>query len=326
MGSLGLIELLVIGALVSVAVVSVWRLYFRSGSVQASVMLRRWGIGEPTREQSEAAADYLHERRRLYPFVLVALGVVLVVAYRLVGEPLVGNLAVLLGAFLGTLLVAELVAALRRPASTARVATLVPRRLADLVPPTWLTISAALFVVAVACVVPALGMQAWSDEVHAWAERNPAQVDADGVLTSETLHSLPRGSGAIWLSLALLVLVAVSTAAVVRLTLTRAPLAADAAVDSALRIRTARVAVATAVLLVFVLAVALTARVIGAVDPTGWGDPTAAAPDFPVLAPWLVTAGSVVKTIYGLYGLVAFVCYCGLISPWRRQRLVEATR
>ena len=27
-----------------------------------------------------------------------------------------------------------------------------------------------------------------------------------------------------------------------------------------------------------------------------------------------------------VYALVALVCWCGLVAPWRRQRLVEPTR
>ncbi|NYH90471.1 hypothetical protein [Actinopolymorpha rutila] len=322
---MGLTELVVYLAVVAVAGVVAWKVVIRVGPVQGFVMLQRWGIAEPTREQCEAAADYLRERRRLYPLVLIVLGILLTIAYRVAGRGTVGTMAVLLGALVGTLLVGELVAALRRPVSTARVATLVPRRLTDLVPRVWLVASATIFVLAVACVVPALGVQAWADEVHAWADRHPGRIGPQGVLTSDALSSLPRGSGAIWLTLALLVLVAVSIAAVVRLTLTRAPLAADAAVDSALRIRTARVATGTAVLLVLGLSGTLTERIVESMDPMAVGSPPV-APGFPVQASWLGAPWSVLNAADLLYVLAALVVWCGLISPWRRQRLVEATR
>ncbi|MET9021542.1 hypothetical protein ABZV93_16280 [Actinopolymorpha sp. NPDC004070] len=325
MGSLGVTELGIYGAVVVVIGILAWKFVFRVGPVQGFVVLQRWGIAEPTREQSEAAADHLRERRRLYPLVLIALAILLTFAYRLAGQGTVGTLAVLLGTLVGTLLVGELVAGLRRPASTARVATLVPRRLTDLVPRAWLAGAAAIFVLAVACVVPALGAQAFADEVHAWADRNPGRIGPHGVPTADALSSLPRGSGAIWLTLALLVLVAVSVAAVVRLTLTRAPLAADAAVDSALRIRTARVATGTAVLLVLGLSGTLTERIVASMDPMATGSPPA-APGFPVQPSWLEAPWSVVNAADLVYGLAALVVWCGLISPWRRQRLVEATR
>ncbi|MFD2080924.1 hypothetical protein SAMN05421678_104395 [Actinopolymorpha cephalotaxi] len=326
MGSLGVTELVIYGAVVVLLGVLVWKFAFRVGPVQGFVMLQRWGIAEPTREQSEAAADYLRERRRLYPLVLIVLAILLTFAYRLAGQGTVGTMAVLLGALVGTLLVGELVAGLRRPASTARVATLVPRRLTDLVPRAWLAGAAAVFVLAAACVVPALGVQAWADDVHAWADRNPGRIGPHGVLTPDALSSLPRGSGAIWLTLALLVLVAVSVAAVVRLTLTRAPLAADAAVDSALRIRTARLATGTAVLLVLGLSGTLTERIVEGTDPMTTGSPPV-APGLPVLDSWLMSAWSVVNAVNIAYMLAGLVVWCGLISPWRRrQRLVEATR
>ncbi|MGW0227117.1 hypothetical protein ACWDWO_02285 [Actinopolymorpha singaporensis] len=253
MGSRGLAELVLYGAVVAVVGVLAWKLVIRVGPVQGLVMLQRWGIAEPTREQGEAAADYLRERRRLCLLVLIAVAILLSIVYRLAGQGSVGESPVVLGAPLGILLVGELVAALRRPVSTARVATLVPRRLPDLVPWAWLAASAGLFVLAVLCVVPALAAQAWVDDVRAWVARH--------------------------------------------------------------------LATGTSVLLVLGLSATLTDRIIVLVrtdPPAGLG--------FPVLDSWLVSTWSAVNTIGIIYPLLGLAVWCALVAPWRRQRLVEATR
>ncbi len=194
--NLGTVEVVLL--IVAVAAV-LWVL--RSTPRQGQNVLQRWGIAKPTEPQGELAAAYLKRRRNLYPWVLI-------------------------GAIVATMLLTDLVETMRRPKQRTRTATLVERRVRDLVP---------------------------------------------------------------------------------------APTVDDGAVDAALRIRSVRVGVGTALLLCTGLVLSINTfeqNVVGLADPI----PASVDP----VSTW-VEAVVFVAALFGLFGWV------GLISPWRRQRLVEAS-
>jgi hypothetical protein len=189
-------------------------------------LLQRWGIPAPAAPQTAAAVRYLFHRRIL--FVLLALVVPTLIGW--VWPPsdswLPGSTLLPLVA---ALLIAELVAVLR-PVRGVRVASLERRSGRDLVPG---------WAIAVTVVLTALdvGLAAAVLSVESWARRYVVALPQQDAADSARLLD-PVG----WLLLAGVAVVLAVVAAVVFLA-ARRPAVSDSAVDAALRIRTARVAV-----------------------------------------------------------------------------------
>jgi hypothetical protein len=166
-------------------------------------LLQTWGIPYPQPEQVAEAVRYLRQRRVLY--------LVLVLVFPPLAAFLLRDDADLpgLGIFVPlvvAMLVAELVATLR-PVSGVRVATLAPR--------------------------------GWRDLVPRWA------VVATAVLVAVALCAVVLGPGSArerWVAVGYVVVCLIVVALLVHLAVRR-PVVADEAVDAALRMRTARVAV-----------------------------------------------------------------------------------
>jgi hypothetical protein len=189
-------------------------------------MLRRWGVPEPTGSQLREAVRYLFHRRILY-VVLFAIVPSLTASFRSpTGDDwLSANIFLQLVA---AMLIAELIATLR-PVSGVRVASLDRRRGRDLVPGWAIAVTAVLAVLAAGLAVLALLADSWANRYAA------AAPDEE----SATTLSAPPG----WLVLAG-VAASLATVALVVFLAARRPSVSDPAVDAALRIRTARVAVA----------------------------------------------------------------------------------
>lgn len=189
-------------------------------------LLQRWGIPAPAAPQTAAAVRYLFHRRILY--VLLALIVPALIG--LVWPPsdswLPGSTLLPLVA---ALLIAELVAVLR-PVRGVRVASLERRSGRDLIPGWAVAVTAVLTALDVGLAAAVLGTESW-------ARRYVVALPEKDAATSGNLLD-PVG----WLLLAGVAVVLAAVAAVVFLA-ARRPSVSDSAVDAALRVRTARVAV-----------------------------------------------------------------------------------
>ena len=203
-------------------------------------LLQNWGLAEPTDPQAAEAVRYLRQRRILY--VLLFLAVPALAGF--VWPPSAdnrppGNILIPL---LAAMLVAELIATLR-PVSGVRVASLNRRTWRDLVP-TWAVVALAVLT-GWALLLVGRGLAA-----QPWARRYAAAIQPDGkisgdnwsgevdpVVRDQLLH--PDG----WLTLGGILACLAIVAALVFLAVRR-PADTDADVDRALRIRSARIAVA----------------------------------------------------------------------------------
>lgn len=191
-------------------------------------LLQRWGVDEPTVAQSAEAVRYLRRRRIFYVALFIVLPPVAALVWPEVPDDGPANIVIPL---LAAMLIAELVAALR-PVGGVRVASLDRRTWRDVVPMWAVIVTAVLAAWTVALVVLAFAAQPWA---------NRYAVRPDGLATQaarvELLHPTGwRTLGGVALGLAALVLVV--------LLAVRRPSVPDAAVDAALRTRTARVSVA----------------------------------------------------------------------------------
>lgn len=283
--NLGTVEIV----LLTVAVVAVlWML--RSTPRQGQNVLRRWGIAKPTEPQGELAAAYPKRRRNLYPWVLIGVVVLVGVARALLQRESGSWVGPVLGAIVATMLLTDLLETLRRPKQRTRTATLVERRVMDLVPVPGLMIGGLMVTAAVVA-------QATNVALYLAVPNLPTDADF----------------GVTWFSFGAFVVVVAATSSLVWLGLHRAPTVDDGAVDAALRIRSVRVGVGTALLLCAGLVLSINSfeqEVVGRADAIpAWVDP---------VSTW-VEAVVFVAALFGLFGWV------GLISPWRRQRLVEAS-
>jgi hypothetical protein len=207
----------------------------RSGSR----LLRTWGVPHPHPDQVAEAVRYLRQRRILYVVLFLVVPPLAGLVLRDDADlPGLGVLVPLLVA----MLVAELLATLR-PVSGVRVASLDPRSRRDLVP-RWSLVAMAVLV-AVTAAWSVLGLVA-----QLWADRYAAALPPDGVpqpptgWTSEYSpeYRAEMTTSTSWLALGYAAAALVLVAVLVRLAVRR-PAVADAAVDAALRTRTARVAV-----------------------------------------------------------------------------------
>lgn len=332
MPAIGMTELVMVGIFGLLVAIFVVRA-LRPTPKRGQAVLRVWGIPEPTQAQGEAAAGYLRERRRLYPVVLLVVTVGIAGAFALAGQPVEDWGGGVLGAVIATLLLAELVAMLRRPKQPTRVALLVRRSLRDLVPRLGLVVYGLVAALGLAAAATALSAQAWAHRIGAWHTRHADLIGPNSPIGVESLGRPPQGWGPVWLALCMLLLVVGATGAVVWLTLARGPIDSDPQVDSALRIRTARVAVGVSMVLIVGLYQRLYERVFLIAGFHGDPDGTSLARlpdvligDFPPPPGWLPIANIALGYVAMFLFLGALVSWAALMMPFRRLRLVEASR
>jgi hypothetical protein len=273
-------------------------------------LLQNWGLDEPTGPQAAEAVRYLRQRRILYVLLFVVLPSVTALVWPPGADDRPpGNILVPL---LAAMLIAELIATLR-PVSGVRVASLDRRSWRDLLP-AWAIVATAILT-AWALVLVGLGLAA-----QPWARRYAAALPADGKLSgddwsmevdpdvrTQLLH--PDG----WLTLGgIAACLAVITALV--FLAVRRPANSDAAVDRALRIRSARVAVAIGFLWLAGLVNDAQNRLV-LLEGTGRG-----AYRLPQPPGWLTENLHQTVEIVGIVTLVgAIICWMFLALPGRKS-------
>jgi hypothetical protein len=286
MPDIGLLELFLLALAVTVAVVILW-----PRRAKGQRLLRRWGIEEPTPEQGEVAAAYLRTRRWRYVPIFVVLSLVVGAVRRAADVPgETSEILLLLVTIVTSLLIGEVSAMLRPARRGQHSAALLRRGVTDLVPAYGVLAFSTVTVTTLFLVVINLFLP---------GVREPRYV---------------VGTGAMWLLLAALAAVVASCGAVVWLSLIRGRLDDDGAVDAALRIRTARVTVGTGLLLLVWIAGAASTRI----------DNLAHLGEEPsAFVAFADTVGYPAGTFVSVMGIFAWMM---LISPIRKQRLVEAYR
>jgi hypothetical protein len=203
-------------------------------------LLQRWGVAEPAGAQIAEAIRYLRQRRILYVLLFLVLPPVYALLWPSARDG--GGPGTIIVPLLAAMLVAELIATLR-PVSGVRVASLDRRGWRDLVPAWAIAVAAVLTVWAVLLVV--LGLVA-----QPWARRYAEAIPPDGKVSGDNWSAEvdpairerlldPDG----WYTLAGIAACLAVVGVLVFLAVRR-PAVTDAAVDGALRTRTARVAVA----------------------------------------------------------------------------------
>jgi hypothetical protein len=269
-------------------------------------LLRNWGVPEPGPDQVAEAVRYLRRRRFLCAalFVLVPLLADVV----LPGEDDPSIVVPLIGA----MLIAELVA-VSRPASGVRVASLDPRGWRDLVP-RWAVVAAAVLVALVLVwSVAGLAAQPWADRYAAALSAQEADPPAGMEIDHSDSYLAEIANSTSWFALGSAVAAVVLTVLVVRLAVRR-PAVADAAVDAALRTRTARVAVGIGLGWLGTAVLRATSRVQFLHDLTAFSDA-----DLPDKPGWLAAFGNT----GGIVGLVAMLsgvgCWIWVANPTRRS-------
>jgi hypothetical protein len=242
-------------------------------------VLRRWGVPAPSEEQGELAAAYFRQQQSWYPLLFLGFGVL---CYFVIGaDPFL----ILLVTVLAGLLIGELGAVLRPAFRSRRSAVLIRRGVTDLVPRFALVLYGFVAAVTLAgIVVNVIGT--------GFGAPYPDSPSV-GLLLAGFLVSVAAGACAVWLSLF------------------RGPVVvADGVVDSALRIRSARVATGISQLL-------LTG--IGFVA-LGWMDPVAGTP------PWMDVADGIGMWLGLALVPIAVVNWIALLNPARSSKLIEASR
>jgi hypothetical protein len=273
-------------------------------------LLQNWGLAEPTGPQAAEAVRYLRQRRILYVLLFIVLPALTALAWPpAAGDRPPGNILVPL---LAAMLVAELIATLR-PVSGVRVASLDRRGWRDLVP-VWAVVPLAILT-GWALLLVGLGVAA-----QPWARRYAAAIPPDGriagddwsteidpAIRTQLLH--PDH----WLTLGGIVACVAIVAALVFLAVRR-PATTDAAVDRALRIRSARVAVAIGFLWLAGLVNDAQSR-LAFLEGTGRG-----AHRLPRPPGWLTESLHNAVEIVGMGSLVgAIICWMFLALPGRKS-------
>jgi hypothetical protein len=202
-------------------------------------LLRNWGVPHPRPDQVRSAVRYLWQRRILYIVFFLGLpplaGLVLRDKSDLPGFTIVVPLLV-------AMLIAELLATLR-PVGGVRVASLDPRGWRDLVPRWSVVAMAVLVVITVAWSVAGLVAQPWADRYAAALPPNgEPQPPTDWRIDYTDDYRAQMTTSTSWFALGYAAAALLMTVLLVRLAVRR-PSVDDAAVDAALRTRTARVGV-----------------------------------------------------------------------------------
>ncbi|MCT2586461.1 hypothetical protein [Actinophytocola gossypii] len=267
-------------------------------------LLRNWGVPEPAGQQVAEAVRYLWQRRRL----MVVLFVVVPTLADLVVPALAdGTVIGIFVPLLAAMLIAELIATLR-PVSGVRFASLGPRRWQDLVPRWGVVAFAVPAVLAVGLSWLAIAGQTWAD---AYAAALPPNDDQRWI-SADYRAEMTNDTG--WFTLGSAVLCLVVVATLVHLAVRR-PAVPDAAVDAALRARTARVAVAVGIGWLGVAANAAAQRIVFLTDlNVSNGQPLPERPDW--LNPGL---GDVMNALMLVVLAAALVCWMWLAVPSRRS-------
>lgn len=316
---------LLLGLTIAVGII-VFFWVFRSTPKQGQHILTRWKVQNPTVEQGRLVADYLKQRRNLYPYVLLAVFVGGALLGLLVTFPSANWLGYLLATVLATLLITDLVASRRKRTETTRTATLEPRRVGDLVPPYGLAVLVGQLALGITVLGASIAIQPWADEANAWRERHRTQLESSNLDVSPA--AVPTDLGPTLAGFLALMFAGVAALLLVRIARDRGPLTYDANVDTALRIRSARVGVASAVLmsggLLWTMLDRLVAwaRPINALRPDA--EATKLAADLPYADPSLLLWYDVATWLLVIAPVAAFLTWGILLNPWRTQPLVRA--
>lgn len=301
---------------------------FRSTPKQGQRILARWKVQKPTLEQGRLVADYLKERRNLYPYVLLAVFVGGALLGLLVTFPSANWLGYLLATVLATLLITDLVASRRKRTERTRVASLTARRISDLVPLYGLVILGAQLAVGITALGASIAIQPWADEANAWRDRHRTELRSiPGADVSPAVE--PTDLGPTIAGFLALMFAGVAALLLVRIARDRGPLTYDPEVDFALRVRSARVGVASAVLMAGGLLWTMLDRLIGWARPINALRPDAPAgklaADLPYADPSMLLWYDAALWLLAIAPVAAFLTWGVLLNPWRTQRLVEAT-
>lgn len=317
---------LLLGLTIAVGII-VFFWVFRSTPKQGQRVLARWKVPNPTVEQGRLVADYLKQRRNLYPYVLLAVFVGGALLGLLVTFPSANWLGYLLATVLATLLITDLVASRRKRTETTRTATLEPRRVSDLVPLYGLAVLGAQLAVGITALGASIAIQPWADAANEWRDKHREELQtttaADVSAAVEPTDLGPTVAGFLALMFA-----GVAALLLVRLARDRGPLTYDSDVDFALRVRSARVGVASAVLmsggLLWTMLDRLLAwaRPINALRPDA--DAARLAADLPYVDPSMLLWYDVAIWLFVIAPVAAFLTWGVLLNPWRTQRLAEA--
>ncbi|MBM7787626.1 hypothetical protein [Tenggerimyces flavus] len=300
---------------------------FRSTPKQGQHILARWKVQNPTVEQGRLVADYLKERRNLYPYVLLAVFVGGALLGLLVTFPSANWLGYVLATVLATLLITDLAASRRKRTERTRTATLTARRVSDLVPPYGLAVLGAQLAIGVTALGASIAIQPWADAANAWRIQHRAELETAAVDISPAV--VPTDLGPTVAGFLALLFAGVAAFLLVRIARDRGPLTYDTDVDDALRVRSARVGVASAVLmsggLLWTMLDRLVAwaRPINALRPDAEAERLAA--DLPYADPSMLLWYDAATWLLVLAPVAAFLTWGLLLNPWRTQRLAEAT-
>jgi hypothetical protein len=203
-------------------------------------LLQRWGIASPVAPQITEAVRYLRQRRILTVLLLTVVPALLLLfapdhhSSGDVRTPLAGSM--LIAQLSAAMLIAELIATLR-PVSGIRVASLDQRSWRDLVPSWALVVTAVLTVLAIGLAALELAIQPWVNRYGAALAENGSRDSG----SEPDVRAVLDFDG--WFDVLGVAICLVAVAAVVLLAVRR-PSVSDPAVDTALRIRSGRVAVA----------------------------------------------------------------------------------
>lgn len=274
-------------------------------------LLANWGIPEPVEPQVAEAVRYLRRRRLLHVALFLVLPPVTGLVWPAVdGNETPGNVIVPL---LAAMLIAELIATVR-PVSGVRVASLDPRSWRDLVPAWAIGVTAALTALAVALAVLGLTAQPWAERyLAALPDGGDPRAPGDWVVEVDPAQRAALATPGGWLTLGGVAVCLAVVWALVHLAVRR-PSVPDPAVDTALRTRTARVAVAIGFPWLAGLVNDGQRRIAFLVGHADDGPPLPPPPG------WLTPDLLRIVEIAGFVALVgALVCWMWLAVPSRRS-------
>jgi hypothetical protein len=297
---------------------------FRSTPKQGRQILARWRVPHATLEQGRLVADYLKARRNLYPYVMLAVLVGGGVLGLFVAFPSANWLGYLLATVLATLLLTDLLASRRKRTERTRAASLEPRRVRDLVPVYGLAVLGAQLVVGVAALGASIAIQPWADEANAWRERHRAELETTAnVDVSPAVE--PTDLAPTVASFLALLFAVVAALALLRLARDRGPLTPDPEVDTALRLRSARIGVASAafmaggLLWTMLNQLVAWARPVNALRPDN--DATSIAADLPPTIANALLLHDVAIWLLVIAPVAGFLTWGLLLNPWRTSSI-----
>ena len=259
----------------------------------ARKLLTTWRIPEPTVDQVAEALTYLRRRRFWYPWFFL-------------GSPFVmsrfGPTDRGVGQFFVTVLTALLIAellALRPTRAAIRTASLMPRRVFDLVPRWAVACYAVLIVLTVGFGIAGVVVQAWANDFVSTLGPNGEVPTTDGSTSFVNVTEQLADGRVPWVHLGATALCLIAVGAVVWLAKVR-PSGADVVVDGVLRTRSARVALGLGIAIQGALLIAAMRRIAAIAVYVRYGAPswTEAFDAWTGWFPLVVLLGSILAWIW----------------------------